>query len=267
MCRRWPGPACCVWPAWLPAEPLDLAGLPLRSSRRPPPPAVDGALPAAAHVLPGQASGRPYPAYAAAIEALDRPALFNRACYRLLSASAAAPEPGLCFTSARYFDGVNVGEALAHELAGALPDDAPAGRAWTACRSAPRSATRATCRGRRRHRGDQHADPAPLPGRRRLVPAALARPGEGHHAGGLYQVIPVGIFQPRRRRPAECGTDLSLWRAWSASSARNCSAPPRTTPRHDGPFDYGHWDFYRRLTAARDAGSAAGGAWAWAWTR
>ena len=93
------GTALLCWPAWLPGEPVDLAAVPLRWSGEAPPPAVDGSFPAAAHVLPRLASGQPYPAYAAAIEALDRPALFeNRVCYRLLSAAAtqpAVPEPAI----------------------------------------------------------------------------------------------------------------------------------------------------------------------------
>ena len=55
------GTGLLYWPAWRPAEPLDLATLPLRWSGEPPPPAVDGTVPAAAHVLPRQASGQPYP--------------------------------------------------------------------------------------------------------------------------------------------------------------------------------------------------------------
>ena len=75
------------WPGWLPATPLDLADLRLGWVSAPPPPAADGAGEAAAHVLPRSAAGPAYPTYAAAIEALDRPALFeNRVCYRLLDA-------------------------------------------------------------------------------------------------------------------------------------------------------------------------------------
>ena len=84
------------WPGWLPATPLDLADLRLGWVSAPPPPAADGAGEAAAHVLPRSAAGLAYPTYAAAIEALDRPALFeNRVCYRLLDAELGGrrPEP------------------------------------------------------------------------------------------------------------------------------------------------------------------------------
>src|SRR5260370_819407 len=53
---------------------------------------ADGTGVAAAHVLPRSADGQVYPTYTAAIEALDRPALFeNRVCYRLLDAELAGP--------------------------------------------------------------------------------------------------------------------------------------------------------------------------------
>ena len=74
------------WPGWLPAAPLDLADVPLGWVSAPPP-AADGTGGAAAHVLPRSGTGQAYPTYAAAIGALDRPALFeNRVCYRLLDA-------------------------------------------------------------------------------------------------------------------------------------------------------------------------------------
>ena len=80
------------WPGWLPATPLDLADVPLGWVSDPPPPAVDGTGAAAAHVLPPPVTGQAYPTYAAAIEALDRPALFeNRVCYRLLDADLGGP--------------------------------------------------------------------------------------------------------------------------------------------------------------------------------
>src|SRR5580698_6733888 len=64
---------------------------------------------AAAHVLPRTGTGPAYHTYTAAIEALDRPALFeNRVCYRLLDAdlggAASSGRPGLRFGPSRYFD-------------------------------------------------------------------------------------------------------------------------------------------------------------------
>ena len=38
-------------------------------------------------------------------------------------------------------------------------------------------------------------------------------PAKVTHAGGLYQVMPVGIFQPADGNPASVRSDLSLWRS------------------------------------------------------
>ena len=72
----------------------------------------------------GPGPGPAYPTYTAAIEALDRPALFeNRVCYRLLDAdlggAASSGRPGLRFGPSRYFDAVDLGAAVGHELTAA----------------------------------------------------------------------------------------------------------------------------------------------------
>jgi len=258
------GTGLLCWPAWLPAEPLDLAGLPLSWAGQPPP-TVDGALPAADHVLPRQASGQPYPSYAAAIGALDRPALFeNRACYRLLSArapgadpaEAAAGEgrPGLCFTSARYFDAVNLGHAVAHELAAA----------WLADPERPslaalplRTAVGDPCDLRRRS-----AITAVTTLTLRRAPGGAASfllhwrdPARVNHAGGLYQVMPAGIFQPVTDAPAALRSDLSLWRCMAREFSEELLGGSEEYPATpDGVLDYAQWPFYRELTAARESG-------------
>jgi len=73
-------------------------------------------------VRPLRADGSRYPGYADAIAALDPPALFdNRPSYRLLAAGLTGGAGQLDLSLGRYFDGVNVTEALAHEFAGARP--------------------------------------------------------------------------------------------------------------------------------------------------
>ena len=316
------GTGLLCWPAWLPAEPLDLAALPLRWSGEPPPPAVDGTLPAAAHVLPRQASGQPYPGYAAAIEALDRPGLFeNRACYRLLSAASpvpaapvpaapvpaapvpaapvpaapvpaapvpaapvpaapvpaargpaargpaargpaasgsaapepGAPEPGMCFTSARYFDAVNLGHAVAHELAAAWLAD-PGGVRLAGLPL--RAAVGDPCDLRRRS-----AITAVTTLTLRRAPGGAASfllhwrdPARVNHAGGLYQVMPAGIFQPVTDAAAALRSDLSLWRCMAREFSEELLGGSEEYPTRDGVLDYEQWPFYRELTAARDCG-------------
>ena len=110
-------------PEWIPAQPLGLGEVKLAWAGHPPPAAVTGAEPASAHVRPLRADGSRYPGYADAIAALDPPALFdNRPSYRLLAARLTGRAGRMDLSLGRYFDGVNVGEALAHEFAGARPD-------------------------------------------------------------------------------------------------------------------------------------------------
>ena len=259
------GTSLLCWPAWLPAGPLDLAGLPLSWAGEPAPPAVDGTLPATAHVLPRQASGPLYPAYADAIEALDRPALFeNRACYRLLSAAVPGPvaaaatpcaaRPGLCFTGTRYFDAVNVGHAVAHELAAAWL----AGADELALAGLPlRAAVGDPCDLRRRP-----AITAVSTLTLRRAPGGAASfllhwrdPARVNHAGGLCQVMPAGIFQPVTDAPAALRSDLSLWRCMAREFSEELLGGAEEYPTsRDGVLDYARWPFYRQLTEARDSG-------------
>lgn len=84
------------------------------------PPGADVTGPASGHVHPLQPDGRRYTSYAEALARIERPALFeNRPIYRLLAASLADGAPRLRLTHGRYFDWVNGGEAMAHELAAA----------------------------------------------------------------------------------------------------------------------------------------------------
>ena len=249
------------WPGWLPSAPLDLAGLELDWVSAPPPPAADGTGAATAHVLPRPGNGQAYPTYAAAIEALDRPALFeNRVCYRLLDAELAGGSrgipPALRFGPARYFDAVNLGHAVAHELT----------QAWVS--GSPPDLTALPLRA-------SVGDPCALPRRcaltavttltLRLAPGGAASfllhwrdPARVNHAGGLYQVMPAGIFQPVSEAPAAEQHDLSLWRCMTREFSEELLGGSEEYPTHGGRLDYGRWPFHQELAAARDAGTPAG---------
>ena len=247
------------WPGWLPVTPLDLADVPLGWVSDPPPPAVEGTGAAAAHVLPRPVTGPAYPTYAAAIEALDRPALFeNRVCYRLLDAdlggAARASHSGLRFGPSRYFDAVNLGGAVGHELTAA----------WVTPGGPPALADlplRASV-----------GDPCALPRRSALTAVTtltLRRAGDGtasfllhwrdparvNHAGGMYQVMPAGIFQPVSAAPAAQRHDLSLWRCMTREFSEELLGGSEEYPTRAGRLDYGRWPFHRELAAARDAGT------------
>ncbi|MGH3123413.1 MAG: hypothetical protein ACRDND_20685 [Streptosporangiaceae bacterium] len=251
------------WPGWRPATPLDLADVPLGWVSDPPPPAVEGTGTATAHVLPRSGTGQAYPAYAAAIEALDRPALFeNRVCYRLLDADLGGParsgRPGLRFGPSRYFDAVNLGGAVGHELTAAWASDSAATGGPPALADLPLRAS--------------VGDPCALPRRSALtavttVTLRRARDGTAsfllhwrdparvNHAGGLYQVMPAGIFQPVSAAPAAQRHDLSLWRCMTREFSEELLGGSEEYPTRAGRLDYGRWPFHRELAAARDAGT------------
>jgi hypothetical protein len=235
-------------PGWQPAGPVPLRDIALRFAPAPLAPAGSPAAAtaaalarAAAPLLPERPDGTRYPSYSAAIRELAPPAVFeNRPTYRLTGADL----PRLDFTRGRYFDAVDTGEAAAHEYAATRLGGAPAG-------------LRALI-----------ADPCDL--RRRPVNLAISTltlrferatgrvsfllhwrdPAKVGHAGGLHQVIPVGVFQPS----GEAGwrPDFSLWRCMVREFAEELAGHPEDYG--PGPVDYGSWPFARRLTAALDRG-------------
>jgi hypothetical protein len=70
------------------------------------------------------------------------------------------------------------------------------------------------------------------------------------HAGGLYQVIPVGVFQPSG--DAAWTGDFSLWRCMIREFAEELRG--RSEDYGPGPVDYGSWPFARRMADALDRG-------------
>lgn len=247
-------------PGWLPAAPVRLDELPLTWQDDPPAPVIDARGPLTRHVRPGlaaaagAAAGGQYRSYAEAIGALDRPALFeDRVCYRLLAARLDA-EPGLAFGACRYFDGVNLGHAVAHELAAAwasgpgaltmagLPLRAAAG---DPCDLARRPATVAVTTLTLR-RG---------PGGAASFVLHWRDPARVNHAGGLYQVMPAGIFQPVTDAPAALRSDLSLWRCMVREFSEEYLGTAEEYPTSGGVLDYRAWPFYRQLAGARAAGA------------
>ena len=252
---------------WLPATPLGLDDLPVTWDGGPPggvPPDGDGGQVrptgrydgASEQVRPLRPDGGRYASYTDAVAALDRPALFeNRPCYRLLDASLAAPA-GLRAGETSYFEGIDLGHAVAHELAAA----------WQ--RSG--DAVRMTDLPLRTLAGD----PCALARRPALVAVTtltLRRdaaggasfvlhwrdPAKVNHGGGLYQVMPVGLFQPVTDAAAAIRHDLSLWKSMAREFSEEFLGTSEDYQTSGGLLDYEGWPFYRRLTAARREGRLA----------
>ena len=243
-------------PQWIPPRPVPLGRVTLGWTSPPPAPAVTGAGPASAHLRPPSGDGGRYATYADAIAALDPPALFeNRPAYRILGASAGPGGPRLELAPGRYFDTVSIGEALAHELAAAraaggpvtmdrLPFRAAAG---DPCDLARRPAGVAVSTLTLRRSG---------PGEARFL-LHWRDPAKVTHAGGLYQVLPVGIFQPADDNPDSVRHDLDLWHGMVREYSEELLGNPEDYAALGSPVRYGQWDLYRRLTSARDHGGLA----------
>jgi hypothetical protein len=230
-------------PAWRPAQPRPLVDIAL--SYRP---TADlhsfSGNESAAAVLPTRSDGSAYRTYSEAMAALARPGLFeNRPTFRLLDADLLVGR--MEFGLGTYFDSLNVGEAGAHEYAAASLGEPDTG--------ALRAAVGDPCDPRRRPvnvavstltlRHDRNAGAASMVLHRRDAAAV-------GHAGGMVQVLPVGVFQPTSDQPADVRNDFSLWRSMTREFAEELLGQPELT----APVDYGHWPFAAALTDALDAG-------------
>ncbi len=243
-------------PGWVPAAPIELDQVQLLWVGDPPVPSVTGSSAESSAVRPLRDREKRFATYADAIGALDRPALFeNRVTYRLLDADLSSDRSGqLALTRGRYFDAIGVGEALAHEFTAAARDDGSV----TALSQLPLRAA--------------IGDPCELS--RRPVSIAITTltlrrsksgeasfllhwrdPAKVTHAAGMYQVIPVGIFQPADDNPASVQHDLSLWLCMVREFSEELLGTSEDYGRFGSPVAYERWDFYRRLTEARYAGS------------
>jgi hypothetical protein len=200
-----------------------------------------------------------YRRYSHALRQLDRPALFeNRIGFRLLDVAFPAAGRGrLTCGTTTYFDAVDVGEAAAHELADRHLLLGAGGAALA--RPTTRPLPFRTLIG----------DPFDL-ARRPLLPSldtlTIRRSRHGasfvlHQrdagqvavAGGMYHVMPAGVFQPSSVSLAGLASDFDLWR----NVQREYSEEFLGRLDHDGtagtPIDYREQPF-RSMDAARRSG-------------
>jgi hypothetical protein len=249
-------------PQWLPPAPIPLENVQLQWRPGPLSTGIDPVRPAGSEgVRPWRDDGQPFASYADALATLDPPAVLeNRTCYRMLDASLGAGDPPrLTFGPNRYFDVINLSEAVAHETAAQVrqqPDtelklaDLPLRTAIgdpldLARRSAP------TGIGTLILRRDRDVGTA------RMVlhwrdPARVAV------NGGLYQVAPAGMFQPSDEAGWNLAHDFGLWRAIAREVSEELLNTSEDYGSDRAPIDYDRWPFYAALTAARRAGTLHG---------
>jgi transcriptional regulator with XRE-family HTH domain len=246
-------------PDWIPDQPVDLDSIRLSLDEGPQDVELTGKEPETLPVRPLRAADRHFDCYTATIKHLDPPRLFeSRPSYRYLGGSPASGE--MRFGLAAYFDKLDVSEALGHEMAIACAENLPEHAEQL--------------RGRLPFReliGDPFA-----PHRRAVIPAITtltirlrrypAQPSFLLHwrdpakvatAGGMYDVIPAGEFQPSSVALWDRRNDFSLWR----NMVREYSEELLGAPEHDGtrtePIDYPTWDLYQALEQARQAGTVS----------
>jgi hypothetical protein len=243
---------------WRLDHPIDLSEVGIELVH-PPDPVATGRHEETLRVRPLSSSGKPYESYHRVMRDLDRPRLFeNRISYRLQDARFSHSHGHLSLGYMRYFDMIDVGEALAHELAvHALTKDG------TPTRKPPQILWRELPF--RRFVGDPF-DLASYPllfsistltirrSRARNTFVLLRRGVEKVAiAGGMLSVMPTGVFQPAAITPEHNAADFNLWH----NMMREYSEEFLGNPEHDGdgdPIDYENQEPFRSLNTARREG-------------
>ena len=238
-------------PGWQPAAPIPLSRIRLElrpQAPRPELPDVRALVPLA---LPSRPDGTRYQRYSDAIGELAAPVVFeNRPIYRLLAAELAGDEPRLVFGRGRFFDGINVGGVAGFEYAAAdlgLIDRCAYREAFgDPTNLNVRSSAMATCALTLRY--DRATGTATFPMHYR-DPALVG------HAGGLVQVIPVGIFQPSGEAEWNEANDFDLWRGLLREYAEELLGASEEYGSEDAPIDYAALPLARAMTEGLASGA------------
>jgi hypothetical protein len=75
----------------------------------------------------------------------------------------------------------------------------------------------------------------------------------------MFQVIPVGIFQPSGEAEWNVANDFDLWRGLLREFAEELLGVDEDHGSETAPIDYDAWPFGRRMTAALDSGDLDSG--------
>ncbi|MEU0884649.1 hypothetical protein ABZ345_39170 [Lentzea sp. NPDC005914] len=207
-------------PHWMPAAPVPLTDLALSLETSP--------------EFPGFAFGllpEGFRSYSDAMASLAAPTVFeNRETYRLLGFT----DRHLTFGLGSYFDGIDVGEACAHEYAarelGHTDSLSLRASVGNPCDPANRPTNVAVSTLTIRH--DEATGDA-------TFYLHWRDPKRVGHAGGMYQVLPVGVFQ------SAGDDDFSLWHSMIREFAEELLGAPEI---HG--VDYESWPFAQQLTSA-----------------
>jgi len=248
-------------PAWRLPAPVKLDSVRLEFRQDTPRPDVPDVAALAGYALPERADGTRYQRYSDVVAALAAPAVFeNRPIYRLIEANLAGAGAGahadaaahadagpwLAFCRGRFFDGIDDSGPAGLEFAAARCGVAPGHRPYRAALGGPaclarRSATMATSALTLRY--DRAAGTA-------TFPLHYRHPGKVSHAGGLYQVIPVGVFQPSGEAPWNEANDFSLWRGLLREYAEELLGADEDHGSEHAPIDYAGWPLAKAMTDA-----------------
>lgn len=235
--------------AWLPGSPIRLSEIelefiaenrPSRSSR------------AYGAVLPTTSTGVSYENYTDAYQKLAAPkALENRGTYRLTEADLSTPPGRLRFGYGSYFDSLNTGEASAHAYTAEHLGYDP---------------------GSIRLNINDPCDPAQRPVNLALSALTIRRDSStGHadfflhwrdpkkvsHAGGLFQVVPSGVFQASGEESWNHGNDFSLIRFLTREFAEELGGKDEKYDNLLHGIDYEGWPFARKLLDSLSSGSTS----------
>jgi hypothetical protein len=223
-------------PDWLPPEPIPLLDIDLTFA----PDELNNGIapddPATDPMLPVRSDGSRYRTYSEVMADLTAPAVFeNRRTYRLLSADLTGPRGAMTFGRGMYFDGIDLGESVAHEYAAHHLDGTPMPL--------------------RRAIGDP-CDPTRRPTNMAISILTIREdrasgeatfvlhwrdPAKVGHAGGLYMVAPVGIFQASDDQEHNERHDFSLWRCAVREYAEEFLGESENYG--SGPIGYESWPF------------------------
>jgi len=80
-------------------------------------------------------------------------------------------------------------------------------------------------------------------------------PAKVASGGGLYQVAPVGVFQPSADAVWNRANDFSLWRALGREMSEELLGNDENYDSDAHPIDYDRWPFFQHLKAAHQDGA------------